>query len=209
VSTTTRTSRRTATRRRALRRRRLVALVGVAAAVVFAITIVGPVFHHAVKEVVLPLRHEDIIRQQARLKDLDPALVAGIIYTESRFRDQTPVAGAKGLMQLTPATAKFVEHLSGGSTFTVADLSTPQVNISYGTFYLRYLLNRYGGNQALALAAYNGGEGNVDRWVDAARQRGQALSIDAIPFGETRAYVRSVQSAASQYRKSYRAELGL
>jgi soluble lytic murein transglycosylase len=209
VSTTTRTSRRTATRRRALRRRRLVALVGVAAAVVFAITIVGPVFHHAVKEVVLPLRHEDIIRQQARLKDLDPALVAGIIYTESRFRDQTSVAGAKGLMQLTPATAKFVEHLSGGSTFTVADLSTPQVNISYGTFYLRYLLNRYGGNQALALAAYNGGEGNVDRWVDAARQRGQALSIDAIPFGETRAYVRSVQSAASQYRKSYRAELGL
>jgi soluble lytic murein transglycosylase len=209
VSTTTRTSRRTASRRRALRRRRLVALVGVAAAVVFAITIVGPVFHHAVKEVVLPLRHEDIIRQQARLKDLDPALVAGIIYTESRFRDQTSVAGAKGLMQLTPATAKFVEHLSGGSTFTVADLSTPQVNISYGTFYLRYLLNRYGGNQALALAAYNGGEGNVDRWVDAARQRGQALSIDAIPFGETRAYVRSVQSAASQYRKSYRAELGL
>jgi soluble lytic murein transglycosylase len=209
VSTTTRTSRRTATRRRALRRRRLVALVGVAAAVVFAITIVGPVFHHAVKEVVLPLRHEDIIRQQARLKDLDPALVAGIIYTESRFRDQTSVAGAKGLMQLTPATAKFVEHLSGGSTFTVADLSTPQVNIAYGTFYLRYLLNRYGGNQALALAAYNGGEGNVDRWVDAARQRGQALSIDAIPFGETRAYVRSVQSAASQYRKSYRAELGL
>jgi soluble lytic murein transglycosylase len=209
VSTTTRTSRRTASRRRALRRRRLVALVGVAAAVLFAIAIVGPVFHHAVKEVVLPLRHEDIIRQQARLKDLDPALVAGIIYTESRFRDQTSVAGAKGLMQLTPATAKFVEHLSGGSTFTVADLSTPQVNIAYGTFYLRYLLNRYGGNQALALAAYNGGEGNVDRWVDAARQRGQALSIDAIPFGETRAYVRSVQSAASQYRKSYRAELGL
>ena len=209
MSATTRTSRRTASRRRALRRRRIVALVGVAAAVVFAITVVGPVFHHAVKEVVLPLRHEDIIRQQARLKDLDPALVAGIIYTESRFRDQTSRAGAKGLMQLTPATAKFVEHLSGGSTFTVADLSTPQVNISYGTFYLRYLLNRYGGNQALALAAYNGGEGNVDRWVDAARQRGQALSIDAIPFGETRAYVRSVQSAASQYRKSYRAELGL
>ena len=112
-------------------------------------------------------------------------------------------------MQLTPATAKFVEHLSGGSTFTVADLSTPQVNISYGTFYLRYLLDRYGGNEALALAAYNGGEGNVDRWVDAARQRGQALSIDAIPFGETRAYVRAVQSAASQYRTNYRAELGL
>jgi peptidoglycan lytic transglycosylase len=158
---------------------------------------------------VLPLRHEDIIRQQAREKHLDPALVAGVIYTESRFRDQTSNAGAKGLMQLTPATARFVEHLSGGSTFQVSDLSVPQVNIAYGTYYLRYLLDRYGDNEALALAAYNGGEGNVDRWVDAARQEGKALSIDAIPFGETRAYVRSVQSAARQYRDNYKSELGL
>ena len=173
------------------------------------VTVVAPVFHHAVKEVVLPLRHEDIIRQQAHDKHLDPALVAAVIYTESRFRDQTSVAGAKGLMQLTPDTARFVEHLSGGSTFEISDLSTPQVNIAYGTYYLRYLLDRYGDNEALALAAYNGGEGNVDRWVDAARQEGKALSIDAIPFGETRAYVRAVQSAASEYRNTYRSELGL
>jgi soluble lytic murein transglycosylase len=209
VSATPRTSRRAAARRRELRRRRALALLGVAGAVALAITVVGPVFHHAVKEVVLPLRHEDIIRQQAGEKHLDPALVAGIIYTESRFRDQTSRAGAKGLMQLTPGTAKFVEHLSGGTTFEVADLSSPQVNIAYGTYYLRYLLDRYGGNEALALAAYNGGEGNVDHWVDEARRQGKALSIDAIPFGETRAYVRAVQSAARQYRANYRAELGL
>ena len=176
------------------------AILGVGALTVFAVAVVLPVFHHAVKEVVLPLRHEDIIRQQASEKHLDPALIAGVIYTESRFRDQTSRAGAKGLMQLTPATAKFVEHLSGGSTFEVSDLSTPQVNIAYGAYYLRYLMTRYGDNEALALAAYNGGEGNVDRWVDAARQQGKTLSIDAIPFGETRAYVRSVQSAARQYR---------
>lgn len=206
---TRRTSHRAPARRRSLRRRRIFALLGVAAVSLFAITVVGPIFHHAVKEVVLPLRHEDIIRQQAREKGLDPALVAGVIYTESRFRDQTSQAGAKGLMQLTPATARFVEHLSGGSTFQVSDLSTPQVNIAYGTYYLRYLMNRYGGNEALALAAYNGGEGNVDRWVSAARSQGKALSIDAIPFGETRAYVRSVQSAAQQYRDNYRSELGL
>jgi len=185
------------------------AILGVGALTVFAVAVVLPVFHHAVKEVVLPLRHEDIIRQQASEKHLDPALIAGVIYTESRFRDQTSRAGAKGLMQLTPATAKFVEHLSGGSTFEVSDLSTPQVNIAYGAYYLRYLMTRYGDNEALALAAYNGGEGNVDRWVDAARQQGKALSIDAIPFGETRAYVRSVQSAARQYRDNYRTELGL
>jgi soluble lytic murein transglycosylase len=209
VSAATRTSRQTTVRRRATRRRRVVALLGVAALVVFAVAVVLPVFHDAVKEVVLPLRHEDIIRQQAREKHLDPALVAAIIYTESRFRDQTSHAGAKGLMQLTPDTARFVERLSGGSTFEVSDLSTPQVNIAYGTYYLRYLLDRYGDNEALALAAYNGGEGNVDRWVDAARQEGKALSIDAIPFGETRAYVRSVQSAARQYRDNYSSELGL
>jgi soluble lytic murein transglycosylase len=209
VSTTTRISRAAQARRRALRRRRIAALAGVAAVVVLGVLVVEPVFHHAVTEVVLPLRHEDIIRQQAREKHLDPALVAGVIYTESRFRDQTSNAGAKGLMQLTPDTAKFVEHLSGGSTFQVSDLSSPQVNIAYGTYYLRYLLDRYGDNEALALAAYNGGEGNVDRWVDAARQKGEALSIDAIPFGETRAYVRAVQSAARQYRSTYRSELGL
>jgi len=190
-------------------RRRVVALLGVAALTLLAVAVVAPVFHHAVKDLVLPLRHEDIIRQQASEKHLDPALVAAVIYTESRFRDQTSNAGAKGLMQLTPDTAKFVEHLSGGSTFQLSDLSTPQVNISYGTYYLRYLMNRYGGNEALALAAYNGGEGNVDRWVDAARQQGKALTIDAIPFGETRAYVRAVQSAKSQYRSNYRSELGL
>ena len=206
---TTRTSSRAKARRRAVRRRRLAALVGVGAVIVLAVAVVAPVFHDAVKEVVLPLRHEDIIRQQAREKHLDPALVAGLIYTESRFRDQTSRAGAKGLMQITPDTAKFIERLSGGSTFELSDLSTPQVNIAYGAYYLRYLLDRYGDNEALALAAYNGGEGNVDRWVDAARQKGQALSIDAIPFGETRAYVRAVQSAARQYRSSYRQELGL
>jgi soluble lytic murein transglycosylase len=205
----TRTSRRIQARRRAIRRRRIVAALGVGALAVLGVTVVAPVFHQAVKEVVLPLRHEDIIRQQALEKHLDPALVAGVIYTESRFRDQTSRAGAKGLMQLTPDTAKFVERLSGGSTFQISDLSTPQVNIAYGTYYLRYLLDRYGDNEALALAAYNGGEGNVDRWVDAARQQGKALSIDAIPFGETRAYVRAVQSAARQYRDNYRSELGL
>jgi soluble lytic murein transglycosylase len=209
VSTATRTSRQTRVRRRAVRRRRVLALLGVAALTVFAVAVLEPVFHHAVKEVVLPLRHEDIIRQQAREKRLDPALVAAVIYTESRFRDQTSHAGAKGLMQLTPDTAKFVEHLSGGSTFQISDLSTPQVNIAYGTYYLRYLLDRYGDNEALALAAYNGGEGNVDHWVDAARQEGKALSIDAIPFGETRAYVRAVEGAKRQYRDNYSSELGL
>lgn len=174
-----------------------------------AVVLVSPVFDKAVEEITLPLRHEDVIRQQAADKGLDPALVAGVIYTESRFRDQTSPAGAKGLMQITPATARDIARKSGGTTFELGDLSTPQVNISYGTFYLRYLLDRYGGNETLALAAYNGGEGNVDRWIDAAAQRGEKLRVADIPFRETRDYVGRVQDAERQYRKTYARELGI
>src|SRR3954467_14618372 len=151
-------------RRRALLRRLawLLAVVVVAGVVVAAI--VAPGVDKAVKEIALPLRHEDIIRQQAADKGVDAALIAGVIYTESRFRDQTSHAGAKGLMQLMPETADYIARKSGGTRFERADLATPQINIAYGTWYLRYLLTRYHGNTLLALAAYNAGEGKVDEW---------------------------------------------
>ena len=197
-------------RRRTERRRRLGALLGVALVVGLGVALAWPLAHHAVKEIALPLRHEDIIRQQAREKHLDPALIAAVIYAESRFRDgQTSAAGAEGLMQLTPDTAEDIARRSGGTRFVVGDLATPQVNISYGAWYLRYLLDRYGGNEAFALAAYNGGQGNVDRWIAAARRRNQALAIEAIPFAETRAYVRRVEQARRRYRRAYAAELRL
>jgi soluble lytic murein transglycosylase len=202
--------RRTDARRRAGRRRRIGAVLAAALLAGLAFVLVWPGFHHAVREIALPLRHEDIIRQQARDKGLDPALIAAVIYTESRFRDgQTSRAGAEGLMQITPATARMIARKSGGVAFTVEDLATPQVNIAYGAWYLRYLMARYADNEAFALAAYNGGEGNVDRWIDAAQQRDDALTIEAIPFAETRAYVQRVEEAKAEYRRSYRRELGL
>jgi soluble lytic murein transglycosylase len=202
--------RRAAARRRTVRRRRIAAVLGIALIAGLAVALVWPSFHHAVREIALPLRHEDIIRQQARDKGLDPALIAAVIYAESRFRDgQTSRAGAQGLMQLTPATARMIARKSGGTAFTVRDLGTPQVNIAYGAWYLRYLMGRYAGNETFALAAYNGGEGNVDRWIDAAQRRNAALTIEAIPFSETRTYVQRVQDAEREYRRSYRRELGI
>src|SRR5215213_4041966 len=183
-------------RRRALLRRPawLLALVVVAGGVVAAI--VAPGVDKAVKEISLPLRHEDIIRQQARDKGLDPSLIAGVIYTESRFRDQTSHAGAKGLMQILPSTAHDIAQKSGGVAFTEGDLATPQVNIAYGSWYLRYLLRKYGGNEILALAAYNGGETNVDRWRTTAAARGEDFDVAShIPFPETRDYVERVLGA--------------
>lgn len=200
-----------ANRRRAqLRRRRLIAILAAAGLAVAAVLALQPLFHHAVREIALPLRHEDIIRQQARDKGLDPALIAGVIYAESHFIDgRTSSAGAEGLMQITPATAQYIAHKSGGTAFRVSDLATAQVNIAYGAFYLRYLMERYGDDVPLVLAAYNAGEGNVDKWIAQARAKDKDLDIGAIPFGETRSYVAKVLDARKQYRTQYRSELGL
>jgi soluble lytic murein transglycosylase len=202
-------ARRIAARRRAVVRRRVGLVVGVAAVAGLAAALLAPTLDHVAREIALPLRHEDIIRQQAAEKRLDPALVAAVIYAESHFRDQTSAAGAKGLMQITPATAKFIAGRTGGTAFQVEDLSSPQVNIAYGTYYLRYLIDRYGGNEVLAVAAYNGGEGNVDRWIGAAGAADRALRVRDIPFPETRAYVQRVEDAKAEYRRTYRRELGL
>jgi soluble lytic murein transglycosylase len=179
-------------------------------AIVGALIVIGlNPLKHAVQEITLPLRHEDIIRQQAHDKDLDPALVAAIIYQESKFRDRTSVAGARGLMQITPDTANFIAKQSGGIRFTQADLATPQINIAYGTWYLRWLLNRYDGRTTLAVAAYNAGFVHVDDWV---KKAGGPDSFDPrtdIPYPETRQYVLQVLARRTDYARHYSRELGL
>lgn len=164
-----------------------------------------PALQRAVREFTLPLAYQDVIREQAVAKHLDPALVAAVIYAETKFDSRTSAAGAEGLMQIMPATALYLAKRSGATSFTTADLATPQVNIAYGTYYLRYLLDHYHGNLVEALAAYNAGLANVDGWVAA---RGRPLDIGAIPFPETRAYVERVLQAQRDYRRTYRTELG-
>ena len=201
--------RRPRTRRR-LGRRRLVLLATVILSAIVATAVLSPWADKAVKEVTLPLRHDDVIRQQAADKRLDPALIAGVIYVESRFRDQTSHAGAKGLMQLMPETAAYIASKSGGTEFVQGDLADPQINISYGAWYLRYLQEKYHGNVLLTLAAYNAGEGKVDEWWRDAAARGERFrAADHIPFAETREYVTKVQDARRAYRREYARELGL
>ena len=166
-------------------------------------------FEDAVREVTLPLRHDDIIRQQARDKRLYPALIAAVIYEESRFRDQNSPAGAKGLMQITPDTARFIAKRSGGTEFELRDLGTPQINISYGSWYLRYMLDRYEGEEAPAIAAYNAGAGHVDRWIAAAGGLDDFEPEEHIRFPETRNYVLAVLERREEYERAYARELGL
>ena len=212
MSTATYRTRRSTKRRTSVARRRrlagLVSLIGLGAVVLGAAGIfgIGPL-GDPIREITLPLQHEDIIRQQAADKDLDAALIAAVIYEESKFRDQTSPAGARGLMQITPATADYIAAKSGGTEFEQGDLATPQINISYGAWYLDYLLDKYDGQQMAAIAAYNAGEGKVDEWIAAAGGL-ESFTESDIRFAETRAYTGQVLDRRGEYREHYDDELG-
>ena len=196
-------------RSQSVRRRRLALATFVGVVVVaVAVALAMPLFRKAIDDLTLPHSYSDVIRQQAADKHLDPALIAAVIYAETKFDPRPSSAGAQGLMQILPQTAEFLARRSGATTFTVSDLATPQVNIAYGSYYLRYLLDRYGGQVMLALAAYNGGETNVDRWIARARSQGGELTVQEIPFPQTRAYVERVLKAQQDYRQTYASELG-
>ena len=161
--------------------------------------------NRTVSGLALPLSDEGVIREQAAEKHLDPALIAAVIDAETKFVPRQSSAGAEGLMQILPATAYFLAHLSGGSRFTESDLATPRINVAYGSYYLRYLLNHYGGNEMLAVAAYNAGPNRVDQWL---QQNGDFRTgapdvldwIELIPFDETRNYVERVTEGVEIYR---------
>jgi peptidoglycan lytic transglycosylase len=136
-----------------------------------------------------PLKYESIIEGHAHNYRLEPALLAAVIYRESKFDARAgSEAGAIGLMQLRPETAKGIALRTGGTKFQVSDLYDPELNVRYGAWYLRHLLDAFGGDMRRALAAYNGGRGNVERGV---------------VFAETKEYVKRVLAARDAYRKAY------
>jgi soluble lytic murein transglycosylase len=147
-----------------------------------------------------PLKYEPSIRASAKAHDLDPALLASVVYVESRFNPNAHSdAGAIGLMQLLPETAEGIALRTGGTRFVADDLRDPDLNIRYGAWYLDHLIERYG-SVGTALAAYQAGQGNVDRWL---------ASSTGIRFPETRAYVSEVERLRRIYADAYPSELGL
>ena len=175
------------------RRRRGAALLVVFALVALLGALTAP---DLIRQVTHPLEYEAEIRASATEFGVEPSLVAAVIKAESRFDPEaTSSRGAYGLMQLLPETARFVSERTGIS----ADYRDPETNIRIGTRYLSYLQSRYDGDQRLALAAYNCGEGRVDRWLS---RDDFDVSRD-IPFAETRDYVRNVTESQRVYEDLY------
>jgi soluble lytic murein transglycosylase len=141
-----------------------------------------------------PLDYKAIVRAHAHNYRLQPALLAAVIYQESKFNsDAKSSSGAIGLMQLQPATAEGIALRTGGAKFTTNDLYDPEINIRYGSWYLANLFHKYG-DERLVLAAYNAGQGNVDHW----RAEGRPIA-----FSETRAYVARVEHLKDVYRDAW------
>ena len=145
-----------------------------------------------------PLRYEQIVVGHAENYRLEPQLLAAVIYQESKFdADAVSRSGAVGLMQLLPATAQGIADRTGGSGWHERDLLDPELNVRYGSWYLRHLLDKYD-DERTALAAYNAGQHNVDRWL---------ASGSGIRFSETRAYVERVEDLKQTYRDVWGSQL--
>jgi soluble lytic murein transglycosylase len=174
----------------------LAVIAGLGGAALYVVTAQPPWY----ERLRYPLRYEQVVRGHSRNYRLNPALLAAVIYTESKFdANARSAAGAVGLMQLLPETAKGIAQRTGGARFVVSDLTNPELNVRYGAWYLRHLLDRYG-DERTALAAYHAGQANVDRW------RAHGVGIQ---FPQTRYYVDKVERLKKVYTRAYGRELGL
>lgn len=163
-----------------------------------------PVAYDRVMRILYPVAYEQTVLEHAQKNDLDPYLVLGLIKAESNFvSDAQSHKDAKGLMQLTDATAEWVAEKMGIEGFAVSQLTDPSVNISLGCWYLRHLLDSYDGDMTLALCAYNAGSGNVAKWLADKRYTPDGETLETIPFPETKNYVCNTEKYAEMYKKLY------
>jgi soluble lytic murein transglycosylase len=160
--------------------------------------------------------YREALGENARVRQLEEALVLGLVRQESRFIPavKSP-AGAAGLMQLMPATAKWVAHRMGMQDYSWARVTDTDVNAALGTYYLRHVLDDLDGSAVLAAAAYNAGPGRARKWRDTRPLEG-AIYAETIPFNETRDYVKKVMNNTMHYAsllggqvRSLKARLGI
>lgn len=154
-----------------------------------------------------PLEYVEPITVYADINGIDPFLVAAIIRVESRYRnDARSSKGARGLMQIMPETGEWAARQLGFDGYSADRLFEPETNIMIGAWYYRYLLEAFHDEAAIALAAYNGGPSNVQRWLSAGTWSGRTEDIGDIPYHETARYVQRVLNMHRIYHKAYRSQ---
>ncbi|MEW6045563.1 MAG: lytic transglycosylase domain-containing protein [Bacillota bacterium] len=177
----------------------ILALFGLLAATVW-----GAANIRAIGRWLYPVYHRDVIEDWAARRGLDPWLVAAVVRVESNFRPTAVSSrGARGLMQLLPDTARWVAEQAGERDFFPDLLFVPEVNVRLGTWYLAELLKEFDGREALALAAYNAGRGNVRRWLAESAWDGTESALGGVPYRETRKFVARVLRLRRIYRWLY------
>lgn len=160
-----------------------------------AITIILVLLPRIWSDLVYPLRYENLIIQSAAEFNIPPTLLAGLIFTESRFNERaTSHVGARGLTQIMPATGAGIASRLGDTDYTADKLYEPATAIRYGAYYVRNLLDRYGNDVDVALAGYNGGPGVATRY-----QADRNASIPA----ETAGFIIKVKRHRDIYRDLY------
>lgn len=153
---------------------------------------------------VLPLKYQDMVEKYAAQYQLEESLVYGVIFCESRFEPEAvSSADAVGLMQVTKETGWWAAEQMGLDPNTI-DLTNPDTNIRIGCWYLHWLYEKFDGVQETALAGYNAGHGNVARWLTDEEMSRDGITLDEIPYGETKSYVKRVELAERIYRFVYR-----
>lgn len=186
---------------------RLLKATGAVAALIIAFVLIYNSIFFIMKQI-YPCKYQEIVVSEAANNNLDIYLLYSVIKSESGFDpDAVSPAGAVGLMQLMPSTFSYLQKcLNGNIELDEDDLKNPQVNIHYGAYYLRSLLNKYDGDEELAVCAYNAGMGNVDLWLDSPEHSPDGKDLDNIPYRETRNYVSQVIRTKDMYYRLYSKE---
>ena len=156
-------------------------------------------------KIIYPIHFKEEIHTYGEMYQVDPLLVASLIKVESKFNERAKSKkGAIGLMQIMPTTGEWAAGQAGIADFEPEMLYDPEVNIQIGTWYISSLLNEFSGNLNLAIAAYNGGRGRVNQWLNYGVWDGREETISNIPYGETRNFASKVLYNYRRYKSIYR-----
>ena len=193
-----------AARRRRQRRRTLLAIFASALIVLIALGAWALFGRDRIDFSRYPMTYAPEIRAAAAEFSLDPAYVASVVLAESSFdAEAVSSVGAIGLMQIMPATGEWIAGKLEDEPFDVQRLYQPEVNLRYGCWYLRFLLDRYDGDMYTASTAYHQGQGRVDQWLEDPQYSEDGRTLTAISSAVTDTYVNRIMESYANYQELY------